>query len=336
MDKVFQEEQRKLVEIEGKIDRVASRYEMEANKHSREIRDAFCIDYEDVMRLQESKKAYSSALERAEKYRAYQKSPYFGRIDLDQEVEDGIETDVFYIGKEGIGDGADDFVTDWRTPINDLSAELGLDTIERFSVEEYYVSLIKRYSSKIAADPIVQSEKVLDTELLTKVYSTDYMTTAIEHYHEYWKQVLALLNEKRLREVFQKQRIEYPITASHTNDIVSKLDSGIIRITRADAEAKRKYKDLRTRIITISKDSEAVQEEHDQATVALYHSIQVFLLAQYRKPVYLRQDYQCFSYGVCLGSCNGHLCCWRAGCRYGSGNGGKGQNASKRCECAYP
>lgn len=408
MDKVFQEEQRKLVEIEGKIDRVASRYEMEANKHSREIRDAFCIDYEDIMRLQESKKAYSSALERAEKYRAYQKSPYFGRIDLDQDVEDGIETDVFYIGKEGIGDGADDFVTDWRTPIgscyyapnqrrfkiegipytlalkralnitngklinykteydgdtvslegdvidpflltvlkdkrrhnrltdiirtiqsnqneiirkpreesfvvqgcagsgktmillhrlsflkfnnrdmsltgvkiitpnkyfdahiNDLSAELGLDTIERFSVEEYYVSLIKRYSSKIAANPSVQSEKVLDTELLTRVYSSDYMTTAIEHYHEYWKQVLALLNEKRLREVFEKQRIEYPITASHTNDIVSKLDSGIIRITRGDAEAKRKYKDLRARIISISKDSETVQEEYNQATVAL-------------------------------------------------------------------
>lgn len=381
MDKVFREEQRKLVEIEDRIDKVASRYEADAHKYRGEIDDAFCIDYEDIMRLKATRDAYDAATKHAAKYRAYQASPYFGRIDLDCDAGDEIKTDVFYIGKEGIGDGADDFVTDWRTPvgscyyapnqrrfriegipytlalkralnisnrklisykteydgdtvslegdvidpflltvlkdkrrhnrltdiirtiqsnqneiirkpqdesfvvqgcagsgktmillhrlsflkfnnrdmslagvkiitpnkyfdahINDLSAELGLDTIERFAVEEYYVSLIKRYSSRIEADASVESEKTLDTRLLSAIYSPEYMQTAVEHYHDYWNQVLVLLDEERLRLVFEKQRIDYPITASHTADVVSKLDSGILRITRGDAETKRKYK----------------------------------------------------------------------------------------------
>ena len=57
--------------------------------------------------------------------------------------------------------------------INDLSIELGLTSIERYSVEEYYVSLIKRYSSKITADASVQSEKTLNTDLLTDIYSSN-------------------------------------------------------------------------------------------------------------------------------------------------------------------
>ena len=55
--------------------------------------------------------------------------------------------------------------------INDLSVELGLTAIERFSVEEYYAALIKRYSNKVSVDSETRSEKTLSVDLLTEIYN---------------------------------------------------------------------------------------------------------------------------------------------------------------------
>ena len=70
--------------------------------------------------------------------------------------------------------------------INDLSHELGLDQIPRYTVEEYYVELIRRFSSKIDVDSSVSSEKGLSEALLQSVYSQEYVDRFAQHYHEYW------------------------------------------------------------------------------------------------------------------------------------------------------
>ena len=115
MDKVFQEEQKKLSEIESKIDAVASRYERKARELQSEISDFFCVDNEDRMRLRDLRQEQASVAKSAEQFRKYQSSPYFGRLDLDTESED--ESAIYYIGKEGISDSAKVIVVDWRTPI---------------------------------------------------------------------------------------------------------------------------------------------------------------------------------------------------------------------------
>ena len=318
-----------------------SRYENKAKELQSEIADFYCIDYEDVQRKQELIQDRSYALRLAEQFRAYQPSPYFGRLDLD--ADDSEESTTFYIGKEGISDSSKVIVVDWRTPlgscyyasnqkkfhvngsnyllalrraldvkngvlvsyrteydgetvslegdvidtflltvlkdkrrhnrltdiirtiqgnqneiirkprsesfvvqgcagsgktmillhrlsflkfnnrnmslsgvkiitpnkffdahINDLSVELGLTAIDRFSVEEYYVALIKKYSSKVTVDADVRSEKTLSSELLAEIYSLKYLSDSISHYHEYWNQMLAQLDEVKLRDYFKK------------------------------------------------------------------------------------------------------------------------------------
>ena len=52
MDKVFQEEQKKLAEIEAKIGAIASRYETAAAKLQEEIADFWVTDYEDLQNKQ--------------------------------------------------------------------------------------------------------------------------------------------------------------------------------------------------------------------------------------------------------------------------------------------
>jgi hypothetical protein len=90
--------------------------------------------------------------------------------------------------------------------INDLSVELGLTAIDRFSVEEYYVALIKKYSSKVTVDADVRSEKTLSSELLAEIYSLKYLSDSVSHYREYWNQMLAQLDEVKLRDYFKKKR----------------------------------------------------------------------------------------------------------------------------------
>ncbi len=423
MDGVFQEEQRALAEIERKINAVASRYEKRAAELSSEIRDFYVLDYDDAMQLKELRSSQSLAQKEAEKYRAYQPAPYFGRIDLDRVEGDSLNTEIHYIGKEGISDYADIIVVDWRTDvgscyyapnqkefrikgisyvlalrralniangklvnykteydgesvalegdvidpflltvlkdkrrqnrltdiirtiqgnqneiirrpfsesfvvqgcagsgktmillhrlsylkfnrrdmplggvkiitpnrffdahINDLSTELGLDTIERFNVEEYYVSLIHRFSSKIAVEARVQSEKTLDADMLTMLYSQQYTDEAFSHYHEYWDGTLTLLNEPRLRLYFLQYQLDYPDTATHTADTVSKLESGIYRITRLIEEAQAKYQASMTRLESIRKELSTLQTEYDQSTIELI-AAQAQIISQIGKEV---------------------------------------------------
>lgn len=404
MDKVFQEEQKKLAEIENRIDAIASRYEAEAKKLKAEISSFRVVDYEDVQNKQYLIGQRSTTLELAEKFRSYQPSPYFGRIDLDCEVGDEIETTTHYIGKEGISDSAHVIVVDWRSPIgnlihaknqknfkvngidymlalrrsidirngqlvsyhteydgetvsldgdvidpflltvlkdkrrhnrltdiirtiqgnqndiirkprsesfvvqgcagsgktmillhrlsylkfnnrtmslanvkiitpnkffdahiSDLSVELGLTAIERFSVEEYYARLIKKYSSKITVDADVQSEKILSAELLANIYSVRYLDESISHYHEYWEQTLSALHETKLRDYFGKFGLVYPDTSIHTTATVSALEQALRQMAIAISDEEKKRKTIAQRLETIASEMIIVQDELDNS-----------------------------------------------------------------------
>lgn len=409
MDNVFQEEQAKLAEIESKIASIASRYESKAEDLQEKIADYYCVDYEDVQRKQELIQDRSYALRLAKQFHDYQPSPYFGRLDLDQNDSD--ESTTFYIGKEGISDSSKVIVVDWRTPlgscyyasnqrnfhvngidyllalrraldvqngalvsyrteydgetvslegdvidpfllvvlkdkrrhnrltdiirtiqenqneiirkprsesfvvqgcagsgktmillhrlsflkfnnrsmslagvkiitpnkffdahINDLSVELGLTAIDRFSVEEYYVYLIKRFSSKITVDADVRSEKTLSTELLADIYSLEYLSDSISHYHEYWDQVLEQLDETKLRDYFKKLAINYPDTAVHTAATVAQLELGFRQLETAISGETKKQTEVAQRIETLTKEIESIQAELSRSRTSLVNT----------------------------------------------------------------
>lgn len=408
MDKAFKEEQKKLAEIETKIDAIASRYEVKAKKLQMEISDFFVLDLEDMQSKQYLMSQRASNIAYAEKFRSYLPSPYFGRVDLDCEVGDEIETTTHYIGKEGISDSAEQIVLDWRSPIgnlihvknqkdfkvngvvytlalrrsldirngqlvgcqteydgetvsldgdvidpflltvlkdkrrhnrltdiirsiqgnqneiirkprtesfvvqgcagsgktmillhrlsylkfnnhtmslanvkiitpnksfdahiNDLSVELGLTAIGRFSVEEYYVYLIKKFSSRVTVDADVQSEKILSADLLADIYSLQYLNDSISHYHEYWEQVLAVLQESKLRDYFSKFGLPYPNTSLHTAATVSLFEQGLRQMDSAIAEAEKKRKSIVQRLENIASEINTIQSELNSSKTLL-------------------------------------------------------------------
>lgn len=408
MDKVFQEEQKKLAEIEARIDAIASRYEASATKLQAEIADFWVMDHEDLQNKQYLMSQRASDIALAEKFRSYQPSPYFGRLDLDREVGDEIETTTHYIGKEGISDSANVIVVDWRSPIgnlihvknqknfnvngveymlalrrsldirngqlvschteydgetvsldgdvidpflltvlkdkrrhnrltdiirtiqgnqneiirkprtesfvvqgcagsgktmillhrlsylkfnnrtmslanvkiitpnkffdahiNDLSVELGLTAIDRFSVEEYYVYLIKKFSNKVTVDVDVQSEKILSADLLADIYSLQYLNDSISHYHEYWEQVLALFQESKLRDYFSKFGLSYPNTSLHTAATVSLFEQALRQMASVIAETEKKRKSIVQRLETVASEINAIQGELNSSKALL-------------------------------------------------------------------
>lgn len=408
MDKVFQEEQKKLAEIEDRIDAIASRYEASAQKLQAEIADFWVMDHDDLQNKQFLMSQRASDIALAEKFRSHQPSPYFGRLDLDREIGDEIVTTTHYIGKEGISDSANVIVVDWRSPIgnlihvknqknfnvngveymlalrrsldirnaqlvgyhteydgetisldgdvidpflltvlkdkrrhnrltdiirtiqgnqneiirkprsesfvvqgcagsgktmillhrlsylkfnnrtmslanvkiitpnkffdahiNDLSVELGLTAIERFSVEEYYVHLIKKFSSKVAVDADVQSEKILSPDLLADVYSSHYLNESISHYHEYWEQVLATLSEPKLRDYYSKFGLSYPDTSIHTSATASLFEQGLRQMASAIIETEKRRATIVQRLETIAAEIDTIQGELDNGKAIL-------------------------------------------------------------------
>ena len=408
MDKVFKEEQQKLTEIETKIDAIASRYEVKAKELQTEIADFFVSDPEDLQSKQYLMSQRASNIAYAEKFRSYQPSPYFGRLDLDCEVGDEIETTTHYIGKEGISDSAEQIVLDWRSPIgnlihvknqkefevngivytlalrrsldirngqlvdcqteydgetvsldgdvidpflltvlkdkrrhnrltdiirsiqgnqneiirkprsesfvvqgcagsgktmillhrlsylkfnnramslanvkiitpnkffdahiNDLSVELGLTAIDRFSVEEYYVYLIKKFSSKVTVNADVQSEKIMNEDLLADIYSLQYLNESISHYHKYWEQVLTTLSEPKLRDYFSKFGLSYPDTSLHTSATVSLFEQGLRQIGSVIAETEKKRETAVQRLETVISEIIAIQGELNSSKAQL-------------------------------------------------------------------
>lgn len=400
MDKVFQEELNNLSGIQKRIDSMASHYEKNARTLKAEIDDFYCVDYEDRAVLKDLRDRHLAAKEYAASYRQLQLSPYFGRLDLDAENGDDIITSTYFIGKQGISDGSNVLVIDWRTPlgscyyasnqrkfnvrgqeyllalrraldiregklvgykteydgeavslegdvidpflltvlkdkrrhnrltdiirtiqgnqneiirkpkeesfvvqgcagsgktmillhrlsylkfnnrnmsfagtkiitpnkffdahINDLSVELGLNAIQRMSVEEYYVSLIKRLSSKVEADAVVISEKTLNERLLEELYSVDYLNRTITDYHDHWNKALTAIDEPRLRALFSRFKIAYPDTRKHKSDAATALEYGISSIANNHQAYVKKVETLSERLEHTNQEVLAVQND---------------------------------------------------------------------------
>lgn len=402
MDKVFQEESRNLQKVEKRLDGIANGYDKESGRLGHEIATFVRVDYDDAAQLADLYAQQKDVIKRADDIREIQKSPYFGRMDLDipSENTDEFATLQIYVGEKQVSDGTEQIVLDWRSPlgnciyiknqksfdvqgyhyqlalrrmleiknkklisynteydgetvtlegdvvdpflltvlkdkrrqnrltdiirtiqgnqndiirrplnesfivqgcagsgktmillhrlsylkfnnrsmsfagvkiitpnrffdahINDLSRELGLDTVERFSVEEYYVELIRRYFGKIPVSADVISEKALNSKLLEDIYSEKYLAQSIEHYHVFWQTALEELKALDLSEVFSKYHVILPTGEEHNYETFSKLNASISTLVRYVNETDEKNRSASSRQQILRKEISELQQE---------------------------------------------------------------------------
>jgi len=137
---------------------------------------------------------------------------------------------------------------DFNAHINELSGELDIDSIQRFTVEEYYVNLISRFSRSTNVSATVGSESNLNHQLLGELYSMAFLAHLQEQYHAYWDTVLKAINVQRLSDNYRIHDISFPDTRNHNALIAANLENGIHRIIGEIRESIEKYNEQQRRI----------------------------------------------------------------------------------------
>lgn len=132
--------------------------------------------------------------------------------------------------------------------INGLSRELGLDEIERLTVEEFYASLIKSYSSRIKVDANVISEKTMGEDFLREIYSNDFQNAVVSKYCQYWDTVLDKLKDIGIFNIFSEYGIFVPEKISNTIFTYEALKTNITKILTNSENAVEKVKELKERV----------------------------------------------------------------------------------------
>lgn len=145
--------------------------------------------------------------------------------------------------------------------INELSNELGLDHIERNSVEEFYVSLIKGFSRKMNVSAEVHSEKNLEPKLLKELYSEEYFDDTCTHYDGYWKDTLAQIEALNIKNIAARLSYNYSLPSEYTYEAYNKLDSDIHYLERHVAEELVNKNQLKERVENFQKKVNSAEED---------------------------------------------------------------------------
>ena len=435
MDQAFKEESAKLAQVEKRIGEIAKPFMDTAKSLDKEIHDYICVDYEDVDRKRALISQRKNALAQYANYKEYKDMPYFGRLDLDREIETGYELYTNYIGKKGLTVGSEVIIVDWRAPvgacyyaqnqtsfrikgdtyslslrralniksgklidcrteydgstvslegdvidpflltvlkdkrrqnrltdiirsiqanqndiirrplsesfivqgcagsgktmillhrlsylkfnnrnmsvsgikiitpnkdfnthINELSAELDIDSIPKMTVEEYYAHLIKRFTRSETVNSDVASEMGLNPNLLGEIYSEQFAQRIQELYNKHWCETLDGMDQSMLRRSFSMHGVTYPQTDIYNSATVSYLESGIHRILveakermEQYAASQRRIEGLRAELREAQDASSRMAEEVDTIRSQIKISIQD-LLKETEKEIQLISD----------------------------------------------
>lgn len=164
--------------------------------------------------------------------------------------------------------------------INELSNELGLNRIERKSVEEFYVSLIKSFSRKMDVTANVSSEKDLNNDLLKMLYSEKYFNDTYLHYDEYWNDILSKIDDLNISEIANRMSVEYNSLIEHDYASYRKLDSTVRQLGQRITDEIARKDDLIKRIDCLKKEVMTAEGEEKKSSESLFEyarSARVFL-----------------------------------------------------------
>lgn len=151
---------------------------------------------------------------------------------------------------------------DFNAHINDLSTELDIDSIERLTVEEYYVSLIKRFSRTSTVTSAVSSETTLNPALLGDIYSLHFVDQLEAQYHQYWKSILDDIDEDRLKESFSRHSLRYPQTQAHNSTTHAALEDGLGRMIGIVEENNKKLQESQIQITSLRAEQQKTTEQY--------------------------------------------------------------------------
>ena len=174
--------------------------------------------------------------------------------------------------------------------IDELSQELGLDKIKRYTVESFYASWVRflgrndtyitdtvKKKTLMKVEPVsdrVSSEKLLNNEMLEEIYSKAFYNSVIALYESHWKEIFDRLITADLKAVLSRagksisDNITYTFTSykalkKSMDDIVSAHSMAVKTVDKAKSdldEAKRQITAKTADLESATKDLKAAKE----------------------------------------------------------------------------
>lgn len=135
----------------------------------------------------------------------------------------------------------------FNTFIDDLSEQLELHEVERLSVEEYYVRLIKAFSSKIKVSADVTSEMELPIEFLSMVYSTEFQEevhSGYQSFYDDWKKKLPVLS---IANILSKNGYPLPDLDIRKAEAIQTLQQELLSVRDKYTGILQKYENTKNR-----------------------------------------------------------------------------------------
>lgn len=157
----------------------------------------------------------------------------------------------------------------FNTHINGLSEKLGLHRIERFSVEQYYVYLIKGYSGKVEASDQTQSEAALNTDFLREIYSAAFLDELKTRYHAWWDETSKLLRQTGIAEQFALYGMEMPSLQRHHSDEMETALAAVRELARKSAGTQQHIRELTARMEEARTKCTLMQKQQERDAAAL-------------------------------------------------------------------
>ena len=128
--------------------------------------------------------------------------------------------------------------------IEDLSSQLELTDIDRLSVDEYYVDIIKRYNSQYNFDSKVKSESSLDINMLTELYSMPFIDSFAESFATAKRNKFDQLKSTDYQHISEQleRRDRWPDENDMSYQAIDRIKNNISLILSDIAERELKYK----------------------------------------------------------------------------------------------
>ena len=126
--------------------------------------------------------------------------------------------------------------------INDLSKELGIDNIKRVTVEEFYVELIKRFTTNLKVTSDVFSESNIHYDLLRTVYSSEFVEDIKTDYDNYYNDTIEELVNNEFFSISNKYGKQIVLPEKCSNSCYELLQDAYSTCKRIKESREREYK----------------------------------------------------------------------------------------------
>lgn len=159
--------------------------------------------------------------------------------------------------------------------INDLAAELELDRIERYSVEEYYLHLLSQYDKRSWKKRRIKADSKYGSSFLSELYSLDFKKQCEDHFIEFINKFFETIRLDEVIHTCERLNFSVPIMQNSLKSNLAHFASVFKQNLTKNKVNKEKLKKLQQKLsVVLSNRSKSDPNSPAVKLIKNYHDTQ--------------------------------------------------------------